>query len=164
MKQQKITIIAAMAKSNRAIGLDNTLPWHLPEDLKHFKECTLGKPVIMGRHTWLSLGRPLPNRRNLIISRNLFFTAEGGEVFHSLSDALASCLKEPEICIIGGANVYKQALYLATDLYLTEVDIEVDGDAFFPEFCLESWKEVSRESHTSEKDVPYTFIHYQQQI
>lgn len=163
MNKQKLTIVVAMAKNNRAIGLNNALPWHLPEDLKNFKALTTGKPIIMGRHTWLSLGRPLPNRRNLVISRDLFYKAEGADVFHSLFDAIASCRKEPEVCIIGGANVYKQAIHLATDLYLTEVDISVEGDSFFPEFNEKEWNQVNKEEQTSENGTPFTVFHYQRQ-
>lgn len=161
MSEQKLTIVVAMAKNNRAIGLDNKLPWHLPEDLKNFKALTTGKPIIMGRHTWLSLGRPLPNRRNLVISRDLFYKVEGADVFHSLFDAIASCRKEPEVCIIGGANVYKQAIHLATDLYLTEVDVEVEGDAFFPELNLKQWKLIDKTEQVSENGTAFTMFHYQ---
>ena len=163
MSGQKIAIIVAMAKNNRVIGLNNPLPWHLPEDLKYFKELTSGQPVIMGRHTWLSLKQPLPMRRNLVISRDIFFTAEGAEVFHSLFDALAVCRKEETVWIIGGANVYKQALPLASDLYLTEIETDVEGDAFFPEFDLALWKQINRQEHIGKNGIPYAFIHYQRQ-
>ncbi len=164
MSQQKISIVVAMAKDNRAIGIDNALPWHLPEDLQHFKAVTSGKPIIMGRNTWLSIGRPLPKRRNMVISRDIFYKAEGAEVFHSLFEALATCLKEPEVCIIGGANVYKQAIHLATDLYLTEVDAQVEGDTFFPEFDLNEWQAVSKEERLAKNGTRFAFMHYQRQM
>lgn len=157
---QKISIVVAMAK-NRAIGINNTLPWHLPEDLKHFKAVTTGKPIIMGRKTWESLGRPLPNRRNILISTNQNYQADGAEVFSSLKNALTTCKNDAEICIIGGANLYTQALPLVTDLIITEIDLEVKADTFFPEFDAKEWLIKEQETHVSEKGIHYCFIHYQ---
>lgn len=154
-----LSLIAAMA-SNRVIGRDNTLPWHLPEDLKHFKATTLGKPVIMGRKTWESLGRPLPGRRNLVISRNADYPAAGAEVFTSLSAALAACGDTPECFVIGGAELYRQALPLAQRLYLTEIDCTVAGDAHFPELPVGDWHESSRATHTSADGLGYAFVVY----
>lgn len=157
---QKISIVVAMA-NNRAIGINNTLPWHLPEDLKHFKATTTGKPIIMGRKTWESLGRPLPNRRNILISRNEDYHADGAEVFSSIQAALAACKDEAEACIIGGANLYEQALPFVTDLIITEIDLDVDADAFFPEFDSKEWLVKEQKAHVSEKGVHYRFVHYQ---
>lgn len=159
---QKITLIAAYADA-RCIGINNTMPWHLPEDFAFFKRYTSGKPVIMGRKTWESLPKkPLPERRNIVISRQTDYAADGAEVVTSLGDALALCADAPEIIIMGGAQIYAQALPLATDLRLTEVALQVEGgDAFFPEFSADEWQETARESHTSAKGIDYVFVHYQ---
>ena len=131
---KKISISVAIGK-NRVIGCENQLPWHLPNDLKHFKQLTLNKPVIMGRKTYESLGKPLPNRRNVIITRNKNYQASGCEIFSSLQEAIDK-IDAPEIIIIGGESIYTQALPLATHLYLTFVDAEIQGDTFFPEINL----------------------------
>ncbi|PSJ79341.1 dihydrofolate reductase [Neisseria iguanae] len=159
---QKITLIAAYAE-HRCIGISNTMPWYLPEDFAFFKHYTSGKPVVMGRKTWESLPKkPLPDRRNIVISRQTDYAAEGAEVAASLSEALALCVDAPEIIIMGGALIYAQALPLATDLRLTEVALNVaDGDAFFPEFSADDWLETTREHHTSTKGIAYAFVHYQ---
>lgn len=158
----KITLIAACDR-NCCIGINNTMPWHLPEDFAFFKTYTLGKPVIMGRKTWESLPKkPLPERRNIVISRSSDYPAEGAEVAGSLADALALCAGAPEIIIMGGAQIYAQALPLATDLRLTEVGLQVEGgDAFFPEFSAEEWQETEREAHVSAKGTAYAFVRYQ---
>ncbi len=155
-----LSLIAAMAKG-RVIGRDNTLPWQLPEDLKHFKTTTLGKPVIMGRKTWESLGRPLPGRRNIVISRNADYSPTGGELAPSLQAAIAMAAEADEIFVIGGADIYRQALPLAQRLYLTEIALDVAGDAHFPEFALADWSEISRETHTSTSGIAYAFVLYQ---
>lgn len=156
----KITLIAAHA-ANRCIGIDNAMPWHLPEDFAFFKAYTSGKPVVMGRKTWESLPRkPLPGRRNIVISRNTGYPAEGAEVVGSIGEALSLCAGAEEIIIMGGAQIYGQALPLATDLRLTEIDLEVGGDAFFPEFSDAQWQEASRESHTAANGLDYAFVHY----
>ena len=148
----KITLIAAVAQ-NRCIGADNAMPWHLPEDFAFFKACTLGKPVVMGRKTWDSLPRkPLPGRRNLVVSRQPGWQAAGAECFASLDEALAALAGEAEIMIIGGAQIYAQALPLATDLRLTEVALTVDGDAFSPIFPLQNggkWRGSRRPALTA---------------
>lgn len=154
-----LSMIAAMAK-NRVIGRDNALPWRLPEDLKHFKTTTLGKPVIMGRKTWESLGRPLPGRRNIVVSRNATYMLAGGELFPSLDAALAACSDDPECFVIGGAELYRQALPLAQQIHLTEIDIEVEGDAHFPAIDPEDWQEISREAHVNENGLVYSFVVY----
>lgn len=155
----KITLIAAYA-ARRCIGINNTMPWHLPEDFAFFKSYTTGKPVIMGRKTWESLPRkPLPGRQNIVITRQ-DYQAEGTQTAASLEDALALCQGVEEVIIMGGAQIYAQALPIATDLRLTEVGLDVDGDAFFPEFSTETWQEASRENHVSAKGIEYAFVHY----
>jgi len=155
----KITLIAAYA-ARRCIGINNTMPWHLPEDFAFFKSYTTGKPVIMGRKTWESLPRkPLPGRQNIVITRQAY-QAEGAQTAASLEDALALCQGVEEVIIMGGAQIYAQALPIATDLRLTEVGLDVDGDAFFPEFSTETWQEASRENHVSAKGIEYAFVHY----
>lgn len=155
----KITLIAAYA-ARRCIGINNTMPWHLPEDFAFFKSYTTGKPVIMGRKTWESLPRkPLPGRQNIVITRQAY-QAEGAQTAASLEDALALCQGVEEVIIMGGAQIYAQALPIATDLRLTEVGLDVDGDAFFPEFSTETWQETSRENHVSAKGIEYAFVHY----
>lgn len=155
----KITLIAAYA-ARRCIGINNTMPWHLPEDFAFFKSYTTGKPVIMGRKTWESLPRkPLPGRQNIVITHQ-DYQAEGAQTAASLEDALALCQGVEEVIIMGGAQIYAQALPIATDLRLTEVGLDVDGDAFFPEFSTETWQEASRENHVSAKGIEYAFVHY----
>ncbi|WP_066081473.1 dihydrofolate reductase [Bergeriella denitrificans] len=157
---QHITLIAAYA-AERCIGSQNTIPWHIPEDFAFFKAYTLGKPVVMGRKTWESLPRkPLPGRRNIVISRNPDYVAEGAETVSGLNEALALCRDAEEIIIMGGAQIYAQALPLATDLRLTEIELSVAGDAFFPELDAAQWQPVSRETHTSAKGPLYSFVHY----
>lgn len=153
----RLSLIAAMAR-NRVIGRDNTLPWHLPEDLRHFKATTLGKPVIMGRKTWESLGRPLPGRRNIIVSRNADYVPAGGERVDSLESAIAICGDAEEAFVIGGAEIYRQALPLAGRIYLTEIGQEVEGDASFPEIPAAEWQETSRETHVSAEGLGYAFV------
>ncbi|QMT34448.1 dihydrofolate reductase [Conchiformibius steedae DSM 2580] len=158
---QRITLIAA-ADINGCIGGNNTMLWHIPEDFAFFKQYTLGKPVIMGRKTWQSLPkRPLPERRNIVLSRQRDWTDTGAEVFADLNTALAACADAPEVMIIGGAQLYAQVLPLATDLRLTEVRLNVAGDAFFPEFSRQQWQEVSRESHVSARGIGFDLVHWQ---
>lgn len=142
----ELIIIVARAK-NGVIGVNNQLPWKLPEDLKHFKEMTLGHPIIMGRNTWESLGRPLPGRRNLVVTRNSAYNPEGAEVFNSLDDAIDACSGCDKVFIIGGAQIYEQAMTMADTLIVTEVDLDIAGDAYFPEIEPENWEEIARESH-----------------
>ena len=161
----KISLIVAMA-SNRVIGKDNTMPWHLPEDLKYFKRITLKKPVIMGRNTFESIGKPLPQRTNIIVTRNPDYKVPGCIVVNGLDQALQMVAdlfetigKAPdnEVMIIGGAQIYAQSIALADRLYLTEVLCDVPGDAFFPEFDREAWTEVSREDHQAGDSNPYPY-------
>lgn len=160
MNPPQIIIIAAVAR-NRAIGLDNKLLWRLPEDLKRFKALTMGCPILMGRKTFESLGRPLPGRRNLVISRNEACRFDGAEVFASLEAALVACATESKIFVIGGGEVYAQALPIADVLDLTEVDDAPLADAFFPDFDCEQWQECSRETHHDAiSQLDYHFVEY----
>jgi dihydrofolate reductase len=154
-----ISIIVAISKNN-AIGKDNTLLWNIPEDLKHFKEITSGHTIIMGRKTFESIGRPLPNRRNIVITRDDSYAHNGIEIANSLIKALDVCKYEDEVFVIGGGEIYKQALPFADKLYVTHVEKEYTGDAFFPEISKEEWVEISKEEH-SENDPPYRFSTYE---
>lgn len=153
----RIAMIAAMAK-NRVIGLDNDMPWRLPDDLKFFKKTTTGKPVIMGRKTFESIGsRPLPNRPNLVISRQADFVAEGATVFSSVEDAIASTDSVEEVIIMGGGQLYKQMLPQADKLYLTLINADIDGDTLFPDWTEFSWNEIEREHHAMDDSHAYDF-------
>ena len=158
----KIVLIAALAE-NRVVGIDNRLPWHLPEDLKYFKRITTGKAIIMGRKTYESIGRPLPNRTNIVISRNSDFRAEGVKVVASLDAAinLATDVNASngvqEVMIIGGASIYEAALPEAERLYITHVHAEVEGDAYFPAVNFKLWSEVTREDHEASDNNPYGY-------
>ena len=157
----QITLIAALAQ-NRIIGNANQIPWHIPEDFAFFKRYTTGKPIIMGRKTWDSLPRkPLPNRRNIVITRQADWQAAGAEAAHDFQAALQACAGEREAVIIGGAQIYAIALPFATDLRLTEIALAPAGDAYFPEFSRDKWREVAREAQVSEKGLAYDFVHYQ---
>lgn len=153
-----ISLIVAMDR-NRLIGRNGELPWRLPNDLKHFKRSTLGKTVLMGRKTWDSLGRPLPERENWVLTRDRGFAAEGARVFHDLDAALAAH-GDGELMVIGGAELYRQVLPKATRLYLTEVDAAVEGDAWFPQFDRQQWRTVHEESHQPDERHawPYRFL------
>jgi dihydrofolate reductase len=152
-----LCLIAALAQ-NRVIGRDNQMPWHLPADLKHFKALTLGKPIIMGRKTWDSLGRPLPGRLNLVVSRQPGLALEGAEVFPSLDAALVRAeawAREQgadELMLIGGAQLYTQALEQADRLYLTRVELCPEGDAWFPAFNQADWQRETLEQHPASAD------------
>lgn len=128
-----ISMVAAMA-ANRVIGKDNKMPWHLPADLQHFKKVTMGKPVIMGRKTFESIGRTLPGRRNIIVSRSLPDDNKGAEWVESLQQAFSLLQQHAEVMVIGGGEIYRQCLPLAQRLYLTEIELETDGDAYFPDY------------------------------
>lgn len=162
-----LAMIAALAE-NRVIGLDNKMPWHLPADLKHFKAMTLGKPIIMGRKTWDSLGRPLPGRLNLVVSRQPDLQLEGAETFTSLDLALARAEQwareqgVDERMLIGGAQLYAQALSQAQRLYLTRIEASPEGDAFFPAFDEAEWQRTDCQAHPAEGDAPaYRFETWQ---
>ncbi|MCW0209080.1 MAG: dihydrofolate reductase [Achromobacter sp.] len=155
-----LTLIVAYS-TNRAIGRDNALPWKLPGDLAHFKRSTLGSPIIMGRKTWDSLGRPLPGRSNIVISRNPGFGAEGSILVPSLEAAIDACGDVAEAFVIGGAQIYAQALPLAQRVLATEVHAEVEGDAFFPLLPSFQWKETAREPQPAENGYDYDFVTYE---
>lgn len=171
---QPLTLIAAVA-ANGVIGSDNTLPWHLPEDLRHFKELTAGHVVIMGRKTWESLPerfRPLPGRLNIVVTRNADYAAPGATVVHSLEDALKVEIggmtpivgaggTARKFFVIGGAQLYAHALPLAQRLELTEIDADVDGDAFFPALDRDDWHEVARVQEASAAGLTYSFVTYE---
>lgn len=144
----QVSLIVAMA-NDRVIGVDNTLPWRLSADLKRFKAITMGKPIIMGRKTWESIGRPLPGRLNIVVSRNADYLADGAQVVNSLDAALALANAEDseEIMIMGGANLYEQALPKVDTMYLTLIDLDVDGDAWFPAYDDTQWQMIAEESH-----------------
>jgi len=141
--QKPITLIAAMGK-NRAIGLNGRMPWHLPAELQHFKKATMGKTIVMGRKTWQSIGRPLPGRQNIVISRNSGFTATGAEVCASLPAAV-EIAQTDEIMVIGGGQLYELALPLAQRLILTMIEIEPQADTWFPEWAQEQWQQTAEQ-------------------
>ena len=144
-----LSLIVAMAK-NRVIGYENKMPWHLPAELAYFKRITTGHPIIMGRKTFESIGRPLPNRRNIVVSRNTSFHSPGVEVANSLENALALCANENAF-VIGGASLYAEALAITQKLYITEIDADLVGDTFFPSIDNSVWKEASREVRSNDE-------------
>ena len=158
----KLGIIYARSR-NGVIGKDNVMPWHLPEDLAHFKRTTLGAPVIMGRKTWDSLPprfRPLPGRRNIVITRDPQWQAQGAERASSLDEALARVADAPQAWVTGGAEIYRLALPRAHVAVVTEIDANYEGDAFAPHLG-DNWHEVARERHVSATGLPYSFVSYQ---
>ena len=157
-----ICLIAALA-ANRVIGRNNALPWHLPADLKRFKALTIGHPVLMGRKTHESIGRPLPGRRNLVITRNRDYAAAGCEVVHTLAEAMTACEGVEKIFVIGGAELYRESLARAHCLEFTEICAEFEGDAWFPAISMSEWHEAAREIHSDESSVPfrYDFVRYE---
>ena len=158
MKQKpEIVLIAALAR-NGVIGRENTLPWRLRADLAHFKRHTLGHPIVMGRKTWESLGRPLPGRRNLVVTRNAGYVAERAEIFGSPQEAIAAAGRDADtVFVIGGAELYRQLLDQADRLLLTEVAAEIEGDAHFPAIDPAIFEECSREKHPADADNEHDF-------
>ena len=156
-----LSIIVAMA-SNRTIGINNTLPWRIPEDLKHFKALTIGHHMIMGRKTFDSIGKPLPGRTTVVVSHNKRLKIEGCIVANSLEKAIAACSDDTEIFVVGGAQLYELALPLADTMYVTEVRQEIEGDARFPEFDMSTWQETARERHSQQEPqtLEYHFVTY----
>jgi dihydrofolate reductase len=156
----KITAIVAVGKNN-VIGKDNQIPWYLPEDLKWFKKQTLGHAVVMGRKCFESIGRPLPKRTNIIITRDIFYLVQGCQVVHSISDALqlAKNEGETEVFIIGGGEIYTQTLSIYDKIILTEVEIDAEGDVFFPKIDASDWKMAFEEKHEKDEknEWNYTF-------
>lgn len=158
----RVSVIAARAR-NGVIGIENRLPWRLPEDLAHFKTLTLGHPILMGRKTFESLGRPLPGRTNVVITRNPACRPVGCLVAGSVSDAIALCGDAEEVFFIGGAELYAQTIPFADRLYLTEVDVEAAGDAWFPEYDRAAFREIERAAHVGERGdaLRFDFVVYE---
>lgn len=150
----RVTLIAALGR-NRVIGADGTMPWHLPEDLKHFKATTMGHPMVMGRKTFDSIGRPLPGRRTIVITRNPQWRHSDVETAHSLADALGLAGVAEEVFVIGGGEIFAQAMPFAQRMVLTEIDSSPEGDAFFPAWDPDEWQEVEREQHEGFAFVTY---------
>jgi dihydrofolate reductase len=150
-----ISAIVATAKNN-VIGKNNALPWSLPAELKHFKEVTMGRPILMGRKTYESIGRILPGRTNIIVSRNSNYKAEGAIVVSSIDEALNAVANEEEVFIIGGEAIYNEAMPKIQRLYKTEVKAEIEGDRFF-HYTPDEWKEISREEHKKDPANPYDY-------
>jgi dihydrofolate reductase len=158
----KLALIAAVARDG-VIGRDNAIPWYLPEDARRFREVTMGHAVVMGRRTWESLPerfRPLPGRRNVVVTRNDAWRSEGAERAPSLDDALSLLAGEAQVFVIGGAELYAEALQLADELVVTEIDAEVEGDVFFPTWDRGVFREQSREEHVSDDGVAFAFVTY----
>lgn len=156
-----LNLIFARAR-NGVIGHNNTLPWHLPEDLAHFKATTLGQPVIMGRKTWDSLPvkfRPLPGRMNIVVTRQTDWQSDGAHVVHSVDEALQACPTEAQPWVIGGAELYRLAMPLATRVVVTEIDADYEGDAFAPELDA-TWQEASRTTHVAANGLHYSLVNW----
>lgn len=159
----QIVHVVAVAENN-VIGRDGGLPWHLSSDLKHFKACTMGKPMIMGRKTFDSIGRPLPGRTSIVVTRDRGYTAEGTTVVQSLDDALAlgrsvaQSSGASEIAIVGGADIYRQTLAMCNRVELTRIHLSPDGDVTYPDLSSTDWREVRREDHVSPDGIGYAFI------
>ncbi len=159
---QPLSLIVAHAKNN-VIGINNTLPWHLSEDLKRFRALTMGHHVIMGRKTYESLGRLLPGRTTIIVTRNKAYQIEDALIAHSLQAAVLLAAGDAEPFVIGGAELYVEGLKHATKLYITEVQADFTGDAFFPNISSE-WQQISRESHISEQGLAFDYVQYEKKI
>ena len=156
--EPRVSIIVAMAR-NRVIGRDGQLPWHIPEDLKRFKQLTMGHHIVMGRKTWDSLGRLLPGRRHVIVSRQPDYRVPGAQIVRSLDTAIAACAGDEEIFIIGGGEIYRQALTLTDRIYLTQVALDAEGDTAFPELQPQNWKEAAREHKVDPASgIEYVFL------
>jgi dihydrofolate reductase len=160
--KMKLALIVAMDEQG-VIGRDNDLPWRLSADLQYFRKITMGKPIIMGRSTHESIGRPLPGRRNIVITRQQDFQAPGCEVVFSIEQALEVCKDEAEAMIMGGASLYEQTLPLVDTLYLTRVHAQVEGDTWFPAWSEQDWQLVSRDDHQADdkNEFDYSFLQYQ---
>lgn len=156
---KKIAIIVAMS-NNQVIGVDNSLPWHISEDLKRFKQLTTGYPIIMGRKTYESIGRPLPNRHNVVVTRDAHLKISGVDVTNSIESALGICKNSDTVFIIGGGMIYNLALPYVNHLYITQIDTFVDGDAFFPDFDKSQWEEISRRNSKDSDGTSFSFIDY----
>lgn len=156
----KIYLVAAVA-SNGVIGRDGQLPWHLPEDLKHFKRLTLGHPVIMGRRTWESLKGPLPGRDNIVVSARPGYDPAGAAVASSLEGAIALCAGEPVAFVIGGSRLFADSLPIAAGLVMTEIQRDYEGDTWFPQYDRSRWRESQREPHVAADGTKFDFVLYE---
>lgn len=158
----KLALIVATDEQG-LIGRDNDLPWRLSADLQYFKKITMGKPIIMGRKTHESIGRPLPGRQNIVITRDKSYQAEGCLVVHNLEQALTHCEQEPEAMIMGGASLYEQSLDKVDIIYHTQVHATLEGDTWFPDWDKSAWQETQREDHLADdkNEYPYSFVVYQ---
>jgi dihydrofolate reductase len=150
------SIVAAMSK-NRVIGRKGTLPWRMPADLRHFRQVTMGHPILMGRKNYEDIGRPLPGRMNIILTRQRYFRAEGCIVVHSPGEVEDHVSEDAEIMVIGGAEIYAQFLPRAGRMYLTLIHAEIDGDTFFPEFDRNQWEESDRQDYPADEHNPYPY-------
>jgi len=153
----RVSLIVAMSR-NRVIGRDNRLPWHLPSDLKRFKELTMGHHIVMGRKTWESINRLLPGRTSVIVTRNPEFQLPGAKIARSVEDALQQCGDDLEVFVIGGEQLFRAALPLAQRLYLTTIQTDVEGDTYMPQFDLSQWQLIGQESHRADEKsaLPWT--------
>jgi dihydrofolate reductase len=151
-----ISLIAAMG-NDRVIGIENRLPWRLPADMKHFRALTMGKPVLMGRKTFESIGKPLPGRTNIVVTQDRHFLPQGVRVAHSIAEALTLAENADEVMVIGGASFYAQLLPRAQRLYLTQIHHDFAGDAFFPAWKAQEWREIQRDDHGPDDDNPYPY-------
>ena len=152
-----VQIVVAYSR-NRVIGRENSLPWRLPGDLAHFKRTTMGCPIVMGRNTWESLGKPLAGRLNVVISRNANYEAHGARVCATVEDALALCSDAPRVCIIGGEQIFKVALPITDEIVATEIRADIEGDTWFPEIPAQEWEEVERRPQPEENGLHYDFV------
>lgn len=162
MNKATIRLVVAYTL-NRCIGKDKGMPWHLPSDLKHFKQVTMGLPIIMGRKTWESLGRPLPGRLNLVVSRDEHYAAPGAQVHTSLELALGACHGGHTVCVIGGEQLFRLAMPIAHEIYATEIQANIAGDTFFPDLPIGQWREVERLAQPEENGLRYDFVVYRRQ-
>lgn len=156
----RLYLVAAVA-ANGVIGKDGRLPWQLPDDLRHFKRLTLGHPVIMGRRTWESLGKPLSGRDNIVVTGRAGYEAPGAAVAGSLEGALALCAGEPVAFVIGGSRLFAESLPLASGLVFTEIQRDFPGDTWFPEYDRSKWRETQREAHTAADGMRFDFVLYE---
>lgn len=159
---QKISIIVAMSNNN-VIGAKNALPWHISEDLKRFKSLTMGKPIIMGRKTFDSIGQALPGRRNIVFTRNTDLEINGVDIVSSIDNLFSLIKDEEQVFVIGGEEIYRIFLDHATHLYVTEVDSVLKGDAYFPKFSTNDWVEINREQSANEEGLRFSFVNYRRQ-
>ena len=160
MSQPRVYLVAAVA-SNGIIGANGKLPWHIPEELRHFKRLTLGHPVIMGRRTWESLKGPLPQRENIVVTRRAGYEAKGAAVASSLEAALAMCIGEPVAFVIGGTQLFEEAMPIAAGMVLTEIQRDYDGDTWFPKWDRRQWRESQREAHAAEDGTRFDYVLYE---